>query len=85
MKQECVQGRRYLNRRQPSPIVRKYKWGEGLLESCFCFLPLCVGPAKPESTPGVTQISDAGFLWSKSTAAQNYGWMGRREKQVLGI
>lgn len=29
LKQECVQGRRYLNRRQPSPIVRKYKWGGG--------------------------------------------------------
>lgn len=48
----------------------KIKIGKMLLGFCFCFLPLCVGPTVPESTPTVTQISDEDFLWGKITATQ---------------
>lgn len=83
-KQMCVEGRRYLTGTESSPApLWENKIGK-LLEFCSCFLPLCVGPTVPESTPAVTQISGAGFLWSKNHNNPKHrdGW--KAEKAGVG-
>ena len=82
----CRGGGIWLGQKAGLPNCGIIKTGKKLREVCFCFLPLRMCPAVPESMPVVTQTSDANASGVKPLQHRAVQvWAGRRSRCVGSI